>query len=482
MADYPLTYRGFTSGWLQKFFNQPFDPICIMLAMRTKLLLDVIDEMGHSYNLLRKIGYGWIDFGDIPGELPGEPDSYFPPLPPITPPGPGEPGYTGPSPGPGEPGYVPPPGPLMPGEPGYVPPGPGEPGYIPPPPPAPPAPPAPPGGPGGAGGGGGGAGSGGAGGGGSPGTGAFGFGPGDFGPGDKGGYSRGGGWIGLNCCIDKDDPEKQVSIGWDGLPMACGETKDLTVVGYQEPCEAEFYEWAPGTLGGAVDPIMGYTTVFTAPAGGSDCITPQTVILYCDENQVDFISIALNPCCEDISIGYTTQQMECGEQQTLSVVGDKACCGAKEYTWSKTPAQGTLSPTTGLSTTYTAPATNPQCNYNPTITLKCNGETVDTLKIAVTKTNYLRAYLTYDKPGIVKRMGDYHCWCRYDRRRWGCMGQDTGIDATSACGVDLGACEATDPRIGSACSDFPGNCTVPEPIDVRTQTYKDNGCCPAALL
>lgn len=79
MPQNPLLLKGFTSGWIQKFFTQPFDPINVMLAMRSKLMLDAIDELGKSYNLLRGLGYGWIDLGEIPGEDPGDPRNYFSP-------------------------------------------------------------------------------------------------------------------------------------------------------------------------------------------------------------------------------------------------------------------------------------------------------------------------------------------------------------------------------------------------------------------
>jgi len=129
----PLLLKGFTSGWIPRFINEPFDPLCVMLAMRCKAMLDLVDQEGHSYNLIRKLGFGFIDFGEVPDEEPGDPGAYYPPeidnpidYPDIpTPPGPdpGEPGYMEPMPG--EPGYIPP----GPGDPGYMP-GPGEPGYI----------------------------------------------------------------------------------------------------------------------------------------------------------------------------------------------------------------------------------------------------------------------------------------------------------------------------------------------------------------
>ncbi len=122
----PLLERGLLTGWMRQFMNDPFDPICIMLAMRARLMLDLIDELGHSYNLIRAIGYGFIDFEEIPGEEPGDPGDYYPPgidNPIDTP----EDGIT-PPPGPGDPGYVPP-GELKPGDPGYTT-TPRSPGYV----------------------------------------------------------------------------------------------------------------------------------------------------------------------------------------------------------------------------------------------------------------------------------------------------------------------------------------------------------------
>ena len=112
MAEENHTMQGFRSGWLQRFFWQPFDPLCIMLAMRTKLLLDAIDELGHSYNLMRIL----VNRADVPipivppieppGGNPTVPPYVYPPGPPYVPPGGGGGGGGGDwNPTPPPPGY-----------------------------------------------------------------------------------------------------------------------------------------------------------------------------------------------------------------------------------------------------------------------------------------------------------------------------------------------------------------------------------------
>lgn len=474
MTENPLLLKGFTSGWIQKFFNEPLDPICVMLAMRTRLMLDVIDEMGHSYNLLRNLGLGWIDFGEVPGEVPGNPSDYYPPgidnpiviAQPVITPGPGEPGYVPPKLG--EPGY----GVPMPGEPGYVPPGPGEPGYMPPPTPTPPggwpeiptigAPRA---------------GIGGAqvaGGGGSIGSGAFGFGPGDLFPGPARSGAPAGGGGGINCCLDKDNQAAYVHIDYTTLEMDCGETQALTVGGYNPVCDELWYEWAALSIGGSVSPIAGYTTVFTAPASGVDCKTPQTIALYCNETQVSSIEISIGTCPTDAAIGYTTQQMSVNGTQTLTAVPGAAGCGEATFDWAITSGGGSLSASTGASVIYTAPATNAECANNPTISLSCGGVELDTLEIAVSNTGF--------SPGLSAAR---NC-CQFQQyppnwynctREWNCYSGfvTQGVDArcTSYCGwpdhVDF---HNTD------CSAYGGVGMQ----DRRTAQMKTQGCCPSILL
>ena len=359
MAENPLLLNGFTSGWLQKFFDEPFDPLCVMLAMRSKLLLDAIDEMGKSYNLLRSIGYGWIDLGQIPGEEPGNPADYYPPVfdnpiiiaPPIipsgpsqpgyVPPGPGQPGYVPPAPGPGQSGYVPPgpsnpaywPPPAVPGTPDYGPPMPGQPGYVPPvnplppyvpptPAPAPPPqpgptpPPATPPPPGGAGGGA--IGPSGAGVTGGP----SGVRPARWSP--QGGHGGG----------NSDNPSGAMSPPW-----GFGGIDDIG---------------GPGRVGGA-----GHE------GAGIDC---------CRDNT--------DPS-SNVTIGYATLLMACGELQNLLVIGANPICDEADYEWLLYSEQGSLSAASGTDIFYTAPAGGVDCESPVQIGLFCNGVLVDSITIVI---------------------------------------------------------------------------------------------------
>ena len=534
MAENPLLLKGFTDGWLQKFFTEPFDPLCVMLAMRSKLLLDAIDEQGKSYNLLRQIGYGWIDLGPLPGEEPDPPDDYIPPpiIPPIVvPPEPPPPvWYPPPTPTPTPtPAPTPAPSPAptptptptpaprptptltpiipttitptqapTPGEPGYGKPMPGTVGYVPP--PTTPLPIAvaekPAAGKVSKAGGKAAISKGMAGhlGGDSYGNpyqsmnAAWGFGfLSDVGGHSVGGFSWGGA---LSCCLDKDDPSVYVHIGWDGLPVACDETKELSVVGYDPLCTEDTYEWAVMSVGGSVSPISGYTSVFTAPSGSAECDPSQIVVLYCNGDQVDSITIEIDGCPVTASIGYTTRQMQASGTQTLTVVPGAAGCGVPEYTWAITAGGGSISGSPGSEVIYTAPATNAECANNPTIQLSCDGVVVDTLSMAVNVVQTACALGT-------RKM------CVRDRYptspRWICCKSSyncIGVQRANTCGTTLpaGCCTA---GCESTCTEKEGSLTANSTYaptltacneqvdgykDERTGTLITQGCCPEQVL
>ena len=537
---------------------------------------------------------GWIDFGEIPGELPGNPNDYLPPgiggdiiiTPPVVPPGPGEPGYVPPGPGepgyvppgpgepgyvppgpgepgyvppgpgepgyvppgpgelgyvppgPGEPGYVPPgPGPdepgyvpPYPGEPGYVPPGPGEPGYVPPgpgqpgyvpppfglpgapppgaPPPGAPTPGAPtpgapapgapapgapaPGAPAGpvAGGG-----YGYSGGYGSPGSGVFDFGPGAFGPGGWGAATGGFNFGGIDCCLDKDNWDLYVHIGYATLTMNCGDIQGFTIEGRHTLCDSTNYSWSLSQGSGSLDVTDSLAPVYTAPAGGPTCESPAIINLHCGGVIIDTIIIVLNPCPSTLSIGYTTQQMSVNEQQTLTAVPGTAGCGIPVYDWAITSGGGTLSLAQGTSTIYTAPATNANCTLNPTITLSCDGVVFDTLTIAVNghATVYVACQRGENPTTICQYPPDANCpeplcnWekCGFDKVGYTCGGvlfsSTTYLYQHAVC-VTVGTCKdiATQPdclNISHTYAWWTANV-----VDCRTPANKTAGCCPALLL
>jgi len=327
MADNPLLSRGIETGWLEKFFGDPFNPLCVMLAMRTKLLLDVVDEMGKSYNLLRGIGFGWIDFGDIPGENPGDPDDYIPdPLNrPIGDGGGGD---------------------ILRGPPAYNVYGGGV-GHDNP-------------------------------------TGSMAPASGFGGVGDPGAISSGtSSNVKIDCCKDVDDLSLSVSIEYITLEMECGEVQSLVLHGYNPACETSNFTWTLDPEQGDIDVTNPLAPIYTAPASGADCVATQVINLYCVGELVDSIVIALNTCPVTASILFTTNQMRVDETQTLTIDFALTACGAPEFTWTLAAGSGALSHATGDHTVYTAPATNVNCAGNPTITLSCGGVVLDTLKIAV---------------------------------------------------------------------------------------------------
>ena len=412
----------FTQGWTPRFFEEPFSPINVMLAMRSKLLLEVVDELGHSYELLKSLGLGFIPDEDMEGWPPGGIDDTIPDIldDPIDPPAdadPGDPWYEPPEEG--EPGYVPP----VEGEPGYVPPVEGEPGYVPPidgePGTGEP-------GTGEPGGGEPGAGEPGAGepGGGEPGPGAGpGEGPGEgpgtgpgpgsvpgtllfgsepgggsytgfgdaYGPLGSGGRSPGapsGGGGGVDCCIGSDD--ETVFLEAEASEVGLGDTVAVNIANLVEGCDADNYCFeiteGTGTLNLDEDDFLeSYTAPDTNPEGAND----PTIALYCNDEIVDELALTLVDWCvgddeNPVSIEYTTLYMEESEYQEISLTNLKAAAPVSAFTFGISSGTGTLSfDAEGWMIGYTSPPTNPSCENNPTIFVLCNGAPLDSITINV---------------------------------------------------------------------------------------------------
>ena len=286
----------------------------------------------------------------------------------------------------------------------------------------------------------------------------------------------------LNCCLDKDDPFSYVHIGYATLEMDCGDIQGLTVVGYNEACEAAIYTWAYDPVQGTLVDNEDYTATYTAPAAGSECETPVTIYLYCNEMEVNQITIDINICPTTAEISYTSQQMAVNEQQTLLATTSAPGCGIPVYDWAIVSGGGSLSLAQGASTVYTAPATNPECANNPTIELSCNGVVLDSLKIAVNAvfTVDLAArwccdgnkwYSPYDHYGV----------CFISKR---CTGVDYEAGADAYC--QYMGCVAD--YLAEKCASLATNWCVDfglvhgQYTDQRTPAMITAGCCPAVLL
>jgi len=532
MAKDSLLLKGFTSGWIQKFFTKPFDPLCVMLAMRSKLLLDAIDEMGHSYNLMRYIGYGWIDFGEIPGEIPGDPGDYYPPdiddpiI--ITPPGGG--GGTGGDGGTGGGGGTggtgggtspdgttspdgstspdgttspdagtspgtsmgPTPGAStnpIPGQPGYVAPKKGQPGYVPP---------------------------------WHPdryiarliGKGPYqGHGPGSYPDGRRGGPHHGGGtgltgggnsmsapvgmldqglWTGppgyagsfgaseQNCCVQTTSPFGPPTIGYATLDMPCESIQSLTIEGAPEGCTNAHYTWSispdSGTIAGG-----DFGAIYTAPAGGVDCLTPVTITLSCDDAEIDSITINISECPTGGSIGYTTPDMLVNASQDLVFIPEGDTCGTPSLTWAIIAGDGSITGS-GTTVSYQAPSSNVNCLKNPTIQVSCGGVVLATVSLAIHTNTYQGIFAsTYcwhrPCPPCVQLTGNDGCCYR----RQTCTGTWANPGNDVSCNCCPGFTSSPNNGISTWLS-----CAVygySEGLkDHRTTAHKEGGCCPSTLL
>jgi len=116
--------------------------------------------------------------------------------------------------------------------------------------------------------------------------------------------------------------------------------------------------------------------------------TPGTAVIYVkpwmsddQHKRCDFITVTIESGACTGSIGYTTLQMQVSGTQTLTVVNPTS---GETYYWAA--FRGSID-ATGLSVTYTAPAINPNCENNPTITLTCGGAQVDSISIAINAIN-----------------------------------------------------------------------------------------------
>jgi hypothetical protein len=217
--------------------------------------------------------------------------------------------------------------------------------------------------------------------------------------------------------------------------------------------------------------------------------------------------------CGDVTptITYTTQNMQVDETQNLGIAGSgslEASC----YTWSLSGG-GTLSDDEGLTTTYTAPSSNDSgCSNNATITLKCAGNTVDTLEIAVNA--YAGAEKAYTvgrgstcdhiyshgfaaSPGCAQiacgaATDGYDILYRAFMDNYKCDGTAfatatdicTGSQCTAVCdGVGSDDCAANKTACEDDCNTTAAvtvNCT--DTVDTRSPAMKAAGCCPGALL
>lgn len=192
----------------------------------------------------------------------------------------------------------------------------------------------------------------------------------------------------------------------------------------------------------------------------------------------------LDPCGE-MSIGYTSAQMMTGTSQTLTVQnGDPHSVYRYELS-----GGGTLKDTGNGTMQYTAPDTNPNCENNPTITVrdKRTGAVCATLKIGVSAANatgvaYRMNYVSREFYAVCATWDYTRCgelWWSWSEWNYDCHGVGGPADFSfnAFCWQNLGPCPPNHPDCRTTAS---VNCNA-GPFDMRTEAQKQNGCCPAAL-
>ena len=164
----------------------------------------------------------------------------------------------------------------------------------------------------------------------------------------------------------------KVSVGTVCEPQISGDNKMcasasqyLVVISGVPP-----YQWSASC--GTLDPTVGERVSYTAPATSGTC----TVTVTDSGGRRAKLDIEISPT---VSMKYTTQQMSAGQQQTLY-----AQSGVPPFSWSIVSGGGSVNPSTGFYTVYTAPTgTNTNCANNPTIRLTDACGNYVELKIAI---------------------------------------------------------------------------------------------------
>jgi hypothetical protein len=197
------------------------------------------------------------------------------------------------------------------------------------------------------------------------------------------------------------------------------------------------------------------------------------------------------PECSGV-INYTLLQMSIGQTQNLSWTDNTSYpapfpCSESIYpyvfSWSLSGG-GSISSTTDQNIVYTAPTTNPDCGYNATISLICNGVVIDAIEITVNAYANLttEAYYQTELDGVFSNCIWTNYGCRklwwYKKTSYNCLGEVlaetrspcVGDSCPSGCGGSTGALLCTTRHVGEGL------------IDVRTEAMKAAGCCPAPLM
>lgn len=194
----------------------------------------------------------------------------------------------------------------------------------------------------------------------------------------------------------------------------------------------------------------------------------------------EYLDIEVTPTCSDEAyISYTTDAMQVGTSQTLSIGFWADGCGYELVLF----GGGTLVDNGGGTYTYTAPASNPNCNANATIELYylCDGGAapLDSLVIGVYGTSGTAGYIvtTVECTGV-----SIEKYCREKYNNFGCNGiVNTGYTGTGECNDVWVNCASGDYPYPADLSKCDGCRQAGTIVDLRSPAMIAAGCCPPQL-
>jgi len=163
--------------------------------------------------------------------------------------------------------------------------------------------------------------------------------------------------------------------------------------------------------------------------------------------------------CGTATLSPTTLQMAVNTTQTLNISNPVT---GVTYSWSIVSGGGSFSNETSTSIDYTAPATNENCDENPTIELRRGTALCGTLKIAI---NGGEGYAVHYGVDTLSETPPLTI----------CTGAIYNCDGTVGLEINFSTCEF------DLCIDCIG-CASGSYCDVRDEGQKAAGCCPIQLL
>jgi hypothetical protein len=256
-----------------------------------------------------------------------------------------------------------------------------------------------------------------------------------------------------------------------------GSTAEYKMVGLSFACNYE----ADAKLGEITGSLSSFgTETYTAPTVSATTTDIIKVTHWFTGKICATKKVIIHPAgCDGETISATSPTMACNTSQTLSVTD--AVVG-KTYTWEVTSGGGSVSPSTGTSTTYTAPATNANCTNNATIALKVGSSTCDSETIGINCVS-VNTYSAYEVSTCqYVETGGLWRWTRRVYAYW-CDGSVNSSCNPLWAGFWHTEAECLAPAVGNVCCP----CWIGETgtHDCRgadcADTLKD-GCCPSALI